>query len=741
VRLAWLTPLPPTASGIADYSFEMLARIAEEASVDAVCPRPARRRDRLSVPPGVGLVDLTDFEGRASSYDAVFYHLGNNPFHEFVYRAAVARPGIAVFHDFVMHHLVGHLTVEGLRDPDRYEALLEAEYGQVGRRLAELRFRGIATDFEKFLFPLSAHVAKLARAIVVHSEGVRERMLEVAPEVPIAVIPHFAQTAPPEVSGATRESARRELGLPEDSFIVGHFGFITRPKQPAAVLGGFSRLATERPDALLLMVGADHTAGLFRGLVEHMDLEDRVRVAGFVDIPTFYRYLRAVDVVVNLRYPSAGEASGTVTRALAEGRAVVVNDVGSFSEIPDDVALKVEIDGNQPEALGDHLIRLAKDPGFRSKMEDSARSYASTTLDIRRCRDMYLDLARGVADGSVRPGPQPSSSRAIAAGAPPIAGASGPRDAMYAMQTRERDLPYIEWLAAESLPPSGVAVQLDLIYRLVLGRPAEPHALREAELALAAGEATRADTVRWIVQSREFHETEIIEKALSDLPRRPGPFTVHAREPRAPGTTERVVEIPWAVSRWEGEQAVLDLGYAYASGAYLTALLGLPIERLYGVDWSAVRVPGMLRAKGDLRALPFRGDALDLVICISTIEHIGMDNARYGLTGHQAEGGDAETLREIERVLRPGGSVLITVPFGKREDQSWFIQYDRGRWEGLVGSTGLKEEEREIFHLTEAGWLPAMDLDTLEQISYGTDAPAARGVLCARLRKPGPSTS
>src|SRR5437667_237534 len=97
------------ASGIADYSFELLGRIAEKASVDAVCPRPARKRDRLSIPPGVGLVEPNDFE--AASYDAVFYHLGNNPFHEFVYRAAVARPGIAVFHDFVMHHLVGHLTV------------------------------------------------------------------------------------------------------------------------------------------------------------------------------------------------------------------------------------------------------------------------------------------------------------------------------------------------------------------------------------------------------------------------------------------------------------------------------------------------------------------------------------------------------------------------------------------------------------------------------------------------------
>jgi glycosyltransferase involved in cell wall biosynthesis len=100
---------------------------------------------------------------------------------------------------------------------------------------------------------------------------------------------------------------------------------------------------------------------------------------------------------VNLRYPSAGEASGTFARALAAGRAVIVNNVGSFAEVPGDVVLKVEVDGDQAEEVGRHLIRLAEDHEFKASVEERAREYAAAVLDPRRCAKLYLDVARSLA--------------------------------------------------------------------------------------------------------------------------------------------------------------------------------------------------------------------------------------------------------------------------------------------------------------------------------------------------------
>jgi glycosyltransferase involved in cell wall biosynthesis len=360
--------------------------------VDVYSPSPGAFKAWTS-PPGVTVLPPEAFSRRARSYDAVFHHLGNNPAHEYVYEAALETSGgIAVFHELVFHHLLEARTIgPGRRDLGRYTTILQAEYGSIGLRLADLRGRRVATELEKFLFPLNGRIARAARAVVVHSEASRERIMEVAPGTPVRVIPHHAGTPPPEVAGISRPEARARLDLPQDAFLVGQFGFLTRPKQPAAVLRGFAALAARRPDARLLVVGANQAGRGVQLLIERYGMEGRVRLIGFVDLPRLYLFLKAVDAVVNLRYPSAGETSGTFARALAEGRATVVNNIGSFAEIPPDVALKVEVDEDQAEGVADHLIRLAEEPQLKAVVEERARAFAATRLDPRRCADLYVE--------------------------------------------------------------------------------------------------------------------------------------------------------------------------------------------------------------------------------------------------------------------------------------------------------------------------------------------------------------
>ena len=737
MRLAWFSPLPPTPSGIADYSFELVPLVAENAEVDLFCPRPSRFR-KASAPPGVTLLDPRAFE--AAGYDAVLYHLGNNPYHEFVYEAALRHPGIAVFHDFVMHHLLAHMLVEAGRDESRYEGLLRAEHGPAGTRLAALRVQHVATDFEKFVFPLNGHVARASRAIVVHSVDSLDKMRQIAPGVPCSVIPHHAQPAPPKLVGVDRTEARRRLGLPQDAFIVGHFGFITRPKQPAAVIGGFARLVAHRSNSLLVMVGADNTGGGLQALIGNHGVDGKVTAAGYVDLTNFYLYLKAVDALINLRYPSAGESSGTLARAMGEGRVAIVNNARSFAELPSDAVLKVEVDGDQAAEVGAHLIRLTDDPQLKASMEERARTYARTVLDSRRCADLYLEaVRRSTAVDTERPAAQavPVTSNGHRE-LPPIAGGADPRDAGLAMASHRSALSLIDDLAARTLPLSGTAVELDLLYRMLLRRPAEDGALRSAQLAVAAGDITRTDLIRDIVGSREFREVDLIERNLTHVRRESRPFTVYQGSPVGEDTTERVVEIPWALSRVGGARRLLDLGYAYASGVYLSALLALPAPELHGLDWSASPAPGMLRTRGDLRRMPYREGSFDLVICISTIEHIGRDNTGYGLPGHTGSSGDVETIREIERVLEPAGRLLITVPFGRREEHSWFLQYDAAEWQRLLANTSFWVEEQTAFRLDAEGWQPTDGLIGTERLRYAKNgAPAAQGVLCASLRKPG----
>ena len=333
-RIAWVSPLPPIPSGIGDYSFELLPLIAERARVEVFCPRPLRG-GRLQVPAGVRVRSPRLLRAAARRGDVVFHHLGNNPHHAFAYRAALRVPGVAVLHDYVQHHLIYHLHIENQRnDWKGYERVLRDAYGDLGGWIAKLRSHGMATDVEKFLFPLNEAIVRASIAVVVHSHAVRERLRESFPEARVFVIPHHAGSPPAGLAAVGRREARARLGLPPDAFLVGQFGFITKPKQPAAVLGGFRALRDREPDARLLVVGANQTAGLaLTDLVRDLGLGGAVHLTGYVDLERFYLHLKAVDAVVNLRYPSAGEASGTVARSLAEGRATIVSNLGSFAEI------------------------------------------------------------------------------------------------------------------------------------------------------------------------------------------------------------------------------------------------------------------------------------------------------------------------------------------------------------------------------------------------------------------------
>ncbi|HXJ63160.1 MAG TPA: hypothetical protein VNN79_05355, partial [Actinomycetota bacterium] len=639
MRIAWWSPLPPMPSGIADYTTELVPYFLDRTDVDVYCPRGTRWK-RPKTPDGATLRDPSEFI-TPRSYAGIFYHLGNNPWHEYIYNQARRRPEIAVFHDAVLHHLISQATIES-GDDARYEGILHGEYGSRGDRIAMLRRNGVHTDYEKFLFPLTAHVAERARGVVVHSHDAAERIHEQAPNVPLVVIPHHAGEPPPEVAGIDRAEARRRLHIPDGAFVVGHFGFITRPKQPAAVVNGFWGLHQEFPDSLLLMVGADHTGGALDRLIDQVHLRSAVRNAGYVDLERFYIYLRACDAIINLRYPTAGESSGTLARSLAEGRAVIVNNYASWAELPSDVALKVEIDGPQAEQVAGLLLHLARDPAYRAGVEERSRQYAIDHLDPNTCRDQYLAFANEVVN-------RESPATMIL---PEHHEPGRPLTWAEAQAQLGRLRPRIDDVTGATLGQDGALAFVDLLYREILRRPAEPEALRHAHAEMAfGGKLTRAGLARRLFTSREFQEVLTVEQILRERAHSSNPFTIPQGERLdAPNTTERVVEIPWMLSRYEGESRVLDTGYAFASGVYLSALLDLGIPSLHGADLAVLSVPGMHRVRADLRGLPYQSGSFDLIYCISTIEHVGFDNTRYGLSFQQKDAGAAAgSLREMAR--------------------------------------------------------------------------------------------
>jgi SAM-dependent methyltransferase len=271
-------------------------------------------------------------------------------------------------------------------------------------------------------------------------------------------------------------------------------------------------------------------------------------------------------------------------------------------------------------------------------------------------------------------------------------------------------------------------------YGELLRRPVDDDALERALARLADGTLSRATLLHELATADEHRRVRELDDAVARglAARSRGERLRWLAAP--PATDERVVEVPWVLSRL-ATGSVLEVGYAFAEPAYVAALLRARPERLVGLDLAERDVPGLETVAGDVRAAPFDDRTFDQVLLVSTLEHVGADATVYG---HEVEGaargtdGRLAALRELRRVLRPRGELLVTVPLGEPGEHGWFWQDDRRGWTRLFIAAGLFVEEQEAYVLGDDGWRadPAF---RPAGVRYGDRGPAASAVLCTAL--------
>jgi glycosyltransferase involved in cell wall biosynthesis len=403
-RLAFFSPLPPSPTGIADYSAEVLGILERRYAIDAFTEDGAAERARL--PPSIAVLPADAFPGRSGDYGLALYQVGNAPDHDFLYPALATTPGLLVLHDLVLHHARARAfllapEVRAYRaDPSsaarraaaaaplaRYQVALEATYPGKGERLAAAQLGTVGTLLP-YAYPFFEEPVRRSRLTLVHNAFMAEAVAEAVPEARVRVAP--MPMTPWAVEGEARAALRKRLGFREDDLVLLCLGLLTPEKQIETVARAVARASAWVPQLRLLLVGGVPRERDLEGLLASHGVRDRTLVLGRVPFADLGAHIEATDMALHLRYPTARETSAALLRLLAQGRPTIATDLQNLAEIPGDAIVRTDPSDEEGAAVR-AILDLSASPGRREHLASRARAYVARDHAPARTLAAYED--------------------------------------------------------------------------------------------------------------------------------------------------------------------------------------------------------------------------------------------------------------------------------------------------------------------------------------------------------------
>ena len=177
------------------------------------------------------------------------------------------------------------------------------------------------------------------------------------------------------------------------------------------------------------------------------------------------------------------------------------------------------------------------------------------------------------------------------------------------------------------------------------------------------------------------------------------------------GIDERCIEYPWFFAQIPvSAKTMLDAGSTLNHEAVVhhPALNDKDLHILtLSPEGNCFWKLGISYLFSDLRSIPIRDEYYDVIVSISTLEHVGMDNSAHTGQARYRENRPTDfilALRELWRVLKPRGRLFITLPFGKYEDMGFALQFDSRTLKELLCTVPFRSIEQRFYRYSANGW-------------------------------------
>ncbi len=411
LRAAYISPFPPAATGIGRYSLYMARELREYVNLDVY---PVSQEDLDPVlKTRFQLRDIKSFPAAYRQYDIVVYNMGNNrEHHEQIFELLQRYPGVAILHDINLHGFFysgrsKRAWLKRLQKPKGSPNVLHSDpyyqemaycYGAAGAEEAQRVLRENREPDQNNLY-LNRRVTRRSRGIAVHSRWAAKKVLENGDSPSVFVMPHGIQVSP-QRDQETEKDFRKTLRDTGADILIAVAGFMNFNRRLETVYRSVKELKDRGLKPALTLIGRIDPALMrhCQAMAKELDIADLVVHTGYIkSYETFLGHISAVDVVVNLRYPTAGETSGVSQTAMALSKPLIVSDTPANADIPTRAAFKVKPDDLEIPTLAAALEALARDSELREAMGKAGHVHVAQTASWSLAGRMFSQYLYEVA--------------------------------------------------------------------------------------------------------------------------------------------------------------------------------------------------------------------------------------------------------------------------------------------------------------------------------------------------------
>jgi len=373
MNIAFMTPLPPQKTGIANYAYDLLVGLSKfhDLEITVLTNTDGYINDKIKV------INIAKEDIDFSKFQLINYQLGNNEeFHYYMYNVLKKYGGMVHIHDIVLHEVLAK-SLNAAKQRKMYLSVIRKLYGKKNSDL-------LNELFEKDIYPWKTKIAiqlpcfeefvSSAETCIVHSKYIQKKIQSKFTSQSIYKVNQL-YNVPPTQNKTNNNTIR-----------FGVFGGVEVNRKVYDIIKVFSSIIELNINLELIIVGEiSQKCKDIIDLPKKYNIEKNVSFHNHVNDDEFYDLLNSIDLLIALRDPTVGETSAVVMQSLQLNVPVVVSDVGWYSELPDFVD-KVSND-NLELNLTLLLQKYIADKNTFIHKKKEIKTYVDKNLDF----DVYIE--------------------------------------------------------------------------------------------------------------------------------------------------------------------------------------------------------------------------------------------------------------------------------------------------------------------------------------------------------------